>query len=170
MFRRFAKWYLSRLPCQDIGDGRGSIFFNRYTILKTRRGAIYLHQFFRGDSDRCLHDHPWPFSAIILWGGYVEEMFSGPLGIGGAGQCYVEKDSEGDLWELAQTQKYFRPAGTIIRRSAGVPHRIVSIRPGTWSLVVVGRRCRAWGFFGPYGWIRWRVDQPNPICETNDIT
>lgn len=36
----------------------------------------YLHRFFTGDNVRDLHDHPWPFSSIILWGGYWEHSFN----------------------------------------------------------------------------------------------
>src|SRR6266478_4256458 len=47
----------------------------RYFIYKPRtkgRGRIYLHHIMRSDYDRAMHDHPWSFKSILLWGGYRE--------------------------------------------------------------------------------------------------
>lgn len=134
------RWLLRRLKSKDIG-GDGGIFFRRYTLLKTKRCAIYLHEFFRGDLDRCLHDHPWSFVSVVLKGGY---------------------------WEVMQDGWHWRPPGSILFRPAETRHRIVlsSAAPKTWSLVVVGRVQRAWGFYTLNGWQKWRPNW-SPICEEN---
>lgn len=52
--RIFRRW-LSRRSKLEIGEP-GDLFFTRYDVLKTRWGAVYLHEFFRSDNDLCLHD------------------------------------------------------------------------------------------------------------------
>lgn len=70
------RWLAALVPHSDVGDGAGDVFFRRWTLFKSRRlgVAIYLHQFFRSDRDRCEHDHPWPFTTLILRGGYHEQI------------------------------------------------------------------------------------------------
>jgi hypothetical protein len=61
------RWYSS-----DIGEFDASIV----------QGVphLYLHHFFRGDSDKEVHNHPWGFSmSLILTGGYVEERWDAEL-------------------------------------------------------------------------------------------
>lgn len=136
----FRRW-LARLPRFDIGDGQGDVFFSRYDLVKNRWFAIYLHEFFRSDNARCLHDHPWNFLSLILWGGYWEEMTTG---------------------------LHWRRPGSILFRRAETAHRIVldGSRKRVWSLVVVGRKHRPWGFYSVRGWLPWVAGEPNPVCET----
>jgi hypothetical protein len=150
------KFLLSRLKSTDVGDGRGDVFFRRYDLLKTRWGSVYLHQFFRGDKERCLHDHPWSFVSIVLRVGYWEEMRPGPVWA-----C------NGDDCDLAPTVRHWRRPGSILRRPAETAHRI-DVEPGTrpWSLVFAGQKFRPWGFWTVNGWRAWAKGQPNPICET----
>ncbi|MHC5537598.1 hypothetical protein ACYOEI_05130 [Singulisphaera rosea] len=131
---------IDRIPHFDVGDGRGDIFFRRWKLIPTPWVGIYLHQFFRSDNDRCLHDHPWAFVSVILRGGYWEEMADG---------------------------RHWRGPGSILVRRAEDAHRI-ELEPGTrpWSLVFVGRKVRPWGFHTIRGWIPWVKGQPNPVCET----
>ena len=67
----------------------------RYKLLLTRWGNLYLHVFHRSDEDRELHDHPWGFVSLILWGGYYEWLWS---------------DVSDELPPNAQ-KKVWRPAG-----------------------------------------------------------
>lgn len=131
---------LNKIPSKGIGGDSG-IFFRRFTLIKFPFLSVYLHQFFRGDLDRCLHDHPWSFVSIVLCGGYYEHMESG---------------------------KYWRRPGSILFRRATTAHR-VTIRPGThpYSLVFVGRKWRDWGFYTLSGWKAWRPGW-SPICETDE--
>lgn len=134
---------IEKLPKKDIGDGKGNVFFWRHTVLKTPWFAVYLHRFERSDADRCLHDHPWPFISLILRGGYFEDMVDG---------------------------RHWRRPGTVLVRRAEAAHRIELDpgRPKPWSLVVVGRKARAWGFYTLHGWQSWRPGF-SPICETESM-
>lgn len=140
MRRRLSAWFLSKLPRTDIGNGVGDVFFWRYQILKTRLCSVFLHEFLRSDSDRCLHDHPWPFVSIILREGYFEQMHDG---------------------------MHWRPVGSILVRRAKAAHRIEisqnDRRP--WSLVIVGPKVRKWGFYTLNGWEVWKPGK-SPVCET----
>lgn len=159
---------IGRLPCKDVGDGRGSVFFNRYSVLKTRWFSVYLHQFFRSDGERCLHDHPWAFTSIILRGGYWEEMFPPWMT---TQTRYSEKIRDDLLPEASRAgmiDRHWRRPGSILWRTAKTSHRIV-MEPGTrpWSLVIVGRKVRDWGFWTPAGWWKWRPGG-TPICEADE--
>lgn len=177
LLKRFA----SLFPRKDIGNGAGDVFFWRYTLLKTRWFSVYLHEFLRSDHDRCLHDHPWPFLSIILAGGYHEEMRAywqdgqPAWWLGGKPRPTTRnpahyQDYGYDGWEdyrIGPTKLHWRRPGTILIRKATDAHRIL-IPPCTrpWSLVIVGKKSRDWGFYGPTRWIMWRpVQGQNPICE-----
>lgn len=137
----FRRW-LSRFDAKEIGDGKGSVFFRRYHLLTTRRGSVFLHEFLRGDTDRCLHDHPWDFVVVILKGGYWETMVDG-------------------------ARRWRRP-GSVLWRPAETSHR-VDLEPGreAWSLVLVGRKVRPWGFWTVDGWQPWSPGY-SPICESGE--
>lgn len=124
-----------------ITGGDGTPYLIRYTLLKTRWGAVYLHKFLRSDEDRCLHDHPWPFISLILKGGYVEETPEG---------CR------------------FYPPGSVLFRPAQWKHRVHLYYAGgklvqPWTLVVRGKKKREWGFWTVDGWKPWKyfLDRKN---------
>src|SRR5271170_2244259 len=64
------RWFLYPRD-KDFGKNKG-------------KGRLYLHKFYRGDEDLHLHDHPWPFTSLILTRGYWEQT---PY-------------KEGDDWEI----------------------------------------------------------------------
>lgn len=56
-----------------VGDKQ--VYMHRLLIeLGKRRRSIRLHVILAPDPDNCLHDHPWFFWALVLWGGYEEEV------------------------------------------------------------------------------------------------
>jgi hypothetical protein len=128
---------LNRFERFDIANAAGNVFMRRYKLLKTNSGNVYLHEILRSDEDMCLHDHPWSFITIILRGGYREQL---PRG------------------------KFWRRPGQLLIRPAQTAHRVEVDRPA-WSLVIVSRKWRDWGFFTRDGWRAFRVGQPRPICE-----
>jgi hypothetical protein len=130
---------LRRFPSKAIGDGAGNNLLIRHVLFKSGPLSVYLHEFNRGDNDRCLHDHPWHFLVVILAGGYSETMADG--------------------------KTYWRRPGSILWRPARTAHR-VDLPAGrrAWSLVIVGRKRRDWGFFTPSGWRKWAPNY-KPICE-----
>lgn len=129
--------FLKRVDCFPIVGSDGSVFMRRFRLLRTRWGNLYLHQFLRGDEDRCFHDHPWSFVTLILCGGYSEEM------------------PNGSRW---------RSPGTLLYRPATHRHRVECSKPA-WSLVFVRPKSRAWGFWTKAGWRQWLPGQPRPVCE-----
>lgn len=130
--------------------------FGRFDVFKSRLLSIYVHEFYRSDKDRCLHDHPWHFLTFILKDGYIEEM-------------YLYPDHISKLHEPTndrQRTSYYRRPRSILWRPARTAHRILLI-PGShpWSLVFVGPKVRAWGFHSLAGWIPWKQGDPDPACE-----
>lgn len=132
----FRRW-LDRFPVLVIGRDSTDVYMRRYKLLRTPWFNLYLHEFIRGDVDDCLHDHPWRFWTLILAGGYTEHLW------GGASR--------------------WRPPGTFLYRPATWRHRVTT--DGAWSLVLVGRRRRAWGFYTRYGFVPFSLGQKSPLCE-----
>lgn len=65
------KW-LHLQPHQIIGGEERPYLLRWYVIPRNRGLNVYLHKFLRDDDDRALHDHPWWFVSVMLWGQYVE--------------------------------------------------------------------------------------------------
>lgn len=114
----------------------GEIYLKRRRIIQTPQFALYYHRFYRPDMDRDLHDHPWNFSAFILTGGYTEQWKRNPT------QQIVNLRT----WERWSYHKVLK---TEI-------HSITSIKPGTRTLLFVGKRTREWGFWTEDGWVSWQ--------------
>ena len=102
-------------------------------ILRTPRGTVRLHRILRADRGYEHHDHPFDFESLILSGGYDEEL--------------LEAD--------ARRVTFFGP-GDVVERSVDQAHRIVRVRPWTWTFVVTGPKRKAWGFYTRRGWVYWR--------------
>jgi hypothetical protein len=111
----------------DCSETRGPLLV-RYYILHTRWFGVYLHHLMRSDIERHQHDHPWPFVSILLTGSYVEHTPEGATR---------------------------RKRGSVLFRPACWIHRLELKQP-IWTLVLVGRTCRHWGFHTEHGWLHWR--------------
>jgi hypothetical protein len=95
----------------------------------------YVHEFWRSDDDRALHDHPWANVSIVLDGSYIEHTID-------AGGIH---------------QRKLRRAGDIVFRFAKRAHRIELVNGTAISLFITGFKTRSWGFHCPeQGWIPWR--------------
>lgn len=130
--------------------GRENPLLIRYILFRFKAFGIYVHHLMRSDFDRALHDHPWPFVSFIVKNGYVEEH-----------------DHTNDRTKV-QVQHL---PGNVILRPAEWRHRVI-LEPGVtaWTLVIVGRRCRPWGFHLPSGWCWWRKHNPKlDICEDHIV-
>lgn len=112
--------------------------YMRRWIVKTPFGMLRLHRILRRDLDRDPHDHPFDFVSIVLFGGYVEELY----GIKGG-----KPESCETIWHTA---------GSVIRRKAEDAHRICYVQPSTTTLVLTSGKKRSWGFYTHQGWIPWR--------------
>jgi hypothetical protein len=136
---RSAPWgWFFRFDIHDEDDG--SLYLRRFVLARAPFGSVYLHHIVRSDRDRCLHDHPWNSLIAVLWGGYREEL--------GAAD--------------GSSQLVTRRPGSIRRMSAVTRHRVLlNERDGrevpAWTLFIVTRKVRQWGFWTPTGWVQWRT-------------
>lgn len=139
--------YMTRnLPMRLIEVGGGP-YLERYHVASLFGRRVWLHHFVRDDQERNVHDHPWSAASIILCGGYVEEI----------------GEIDGD--RMALRERRLR-AGQVNLIRATTRHRICSVRPGTWTLMLVGKRHgRGWWFYraGP----DCVVARSQPYAETN---
>jgi hypothetical protein len=157
MFARFARWLITRAMLRNpdvvIGGAQRPYLLRWWLIPRNPVFNIYLHQFWRSDDDRALHDHPWVNMSIVLEGGYIEHTIA-------AGGIH---------------SKAPRNAGDVVLRSPRRAHRIelltrriVTNEDGKrtwttkelpcWTLFITGPRLRTWGFHCPdRGWVDWRA-------------
>jgi len=123
-----------------IPDADGAPYLIRYFLKRFRSfGRFCLHHIMRSDHDRSLHDHPWPFRSLILWGGYyeiVDEEMIDPF--------------ERSTWKRyrdGQLIKWFGPF-SFLKRPAFWTHRLLLKKNRTaWTLVFMGKKEREWGFW-----------------------
>lgn len=95
---------------------------------KTHRFNAFLHNI-RGSDEPVYHDHPWPYTTIILAGGYWEHT---PI-----------FDWEGFI--IADTKKWYGP-GSIRRAQATQFHWLEMGAESTWTLFMRGKPTQEWGF------------------------
>jgi hypothetical protein len=104
-------------------------YLGKWTFWKWELGA-FLHEYRNPDGDRQLHNHPWRWCmGIPLVGGYTEERLVHLCPF--LGVQFVLRN----IWR-------FRP--NYIRGFDF--HRIASVKPGTWTLFIHGKRLGGWGF------------------------
>ncbi len=133
---------INRLFHFERSDGNGATarYLHRWTLLRLWGGrAVYLHHFVGSDWSRDLHDHPKSFLSIGLWGSYIEERH---------GRLGWRRDERGRIVRRRYRAPWVRwfPATHIHRLD--VPHNC-------WTLVIVGKQCRQWGFYTAEGWNPW---------------
>ncbi len=112
-------------------------YLTRYTLISIFDFKLCIHVFHQSDGGD-LHDHPWFFLSLILWGGYIEETLKGK-------------------------QKYY--PGMILFRRADHVHRL-ELFPGNKAitLVLMGQKERSWGFTTLSGWVHWKKYLENNKC------
>ncbi|VTT96535.1 Uncharacterized protein OS=Sphingobium yanoikuyae GN=CP98_03180 PE=4 SV=1 [Gemmataceae bacterium] len=126
-------------------------YLTRWTLRGARYGAagearpVFLHHFHRSDADE-MHDHPWPFTSLILAGGYFETT-PAPGWANGSGPV---------------RRRWYGP-GSLIRRPAHWIHRVeIPAGRDCWTVVLTGPKERSWGFWCPaVGYVPWRVHLAN---------
>jgi hypothetical protein len=125
-------------PREEInGDGLCPTYLYRWTLLRVGTWfSVYLHKFVGDDWSLDFHDHPKRFWSIGLRGKYVEHYYNG----------YRQVTRE---WRAPWFRTF--PATHI--------HRLSGPTPATpcWTLVIVGRAIRAWGFWSGGTFRPWRA-------------
>lgn len=135
-------WIVRTFPgrYRIIGDN-GNPYLGRFYIKHTGvLPGLYLHHFYRSDSDRELHNHPWKFSrSIVLVGGYYEERYESATPISEPGYItYHPKD----------VRMFNRQAPGYNKISNTTFHRVVlkDLKNGAWTLFIPGPEVKDWGF------------------------
>jgi hypothetical protein len=104
-------------------------------VLKTPLFTLRLHNIKREDRDPHHHDHPFDFTSIMLTGGYEEE---------------VQDEQTGELHRTW----YYR--GAIRKLRARDMHRLHTVLPSTYTLVISGPKTKDWGFQVGEEWVHHR--------------
>jgi hypothetical protein len=131
MMTKILTW-LFGAPEEINGHERCPTYLYRWPIFKHAGGmALYVHHFVGDDWSRDQHDHPKRFISIGLRGRYIEETPNGS-------HCYH-----------APWIRSF-PATHIHRL------RTSSVGGNCWTLVLVLRTVREWGFWHSGKWYPWR--------------
>lgn len=114
----------------------GELYLRRLHLFQCPWFAVMLHWILRPDANRDLHDHPVSFLSVVLRGGYLQEV----------------PHEEGEAFRLERIRwgQYMPAEGA---------HRILTVLPGTLTLVLAGPRRREWGFLTLDGWVDWRTYQ-----------
>lgn len=151
----FFEWFgilISGEPHFYIG-GRENPYMMRWFIVPRNPWInIYLHKFMRDDDDRALHDHPWWFVSVMLWGRYLETREVCRKGM--AFWMYVKEEAVRKTPSIAYRKATDRHRVTLAKDADGKPLPC-------WTLVITGPRVRTWGFWCPQGFVKWSdfVDQ-----------
>lgn len=135
-----------------LGDKKQIPYLVRFTFLRTPWFQILFHKFLISDDD-CLHDHPWPFITVLLWGGYYE-------------WSVLEQQTTKSLLktrnliltkrgynEETHLKRHYK-AGSILYRPAKYRHRVELIQgKNAYSMVITKKPTRGWGFWTKMGYI-----------------
>lgn len=127
--RRSPRWaFMQRMviPCEN-----GENYLVRLRIIQTPWFGVYLHDLEAPDSDPHPHDHPWVFWSFIVRGAYEEEVY------------YFPKHP---IHYPAAVPRYWRRFSWH-KMPMNWAHRIGWVKPGTKSLIFVGKRRANWFFY-----------------------
>jgi hypothetical protein len=106
----------------------GLTYLTRWWLVKTPWGGIALHKMMAGDARTTIHDHPFNFLSIVLRGGYIERR---------------RRPHTLSIRE----RHVVRHVNRVHTYDA---HSIIELlRVPTWTLLLVGRHQRTWGFWQP---------------------
>lgn len=142
MFKSLLFRVLTLLFRLEVIRRDGSDYLWRWHVAGNRNGrGIYLHHFIKGDNDPDPHSHPWPFTTLVLSGGYTDERWK----IDDTTGCAVIEGHE-----------TCRP-GRLYSRKAHHIHRVL-LPPGKkgWTLVFRGKRICDWGFYVGNRFVHWK--------------
>lgn len=101
-------------------------YLERYFDTELEDGTqVWIHRFLRNDSERHLHSHPWNAQSKVLLGSYTESL-------GAHSATYTAGDTN-----VIPKDKL---------------HRIISVEPNTWTIMIVApEREQQWYFIDEMG-------------------
>lgn len=160
--RRSPDWaFMERFVVPDYAHpDTDDDYLTRVRLIQTPLFGVYLHKLETADPRPTLHDHPWPFLAIVLRGGYDE----------------MRRDTH--VVKPGDTRTFVDGRVEILPHSYAHPHRVKRInwmpfqalhwidklhRTPTWTLVIVGRRTRVWGYLDRDG--KWTAFDKHPFND-----
>jgi hypothetical protein len=125
-------------------------YMYRWTLLKLPGGVgVYLHKFVGDDWSLDMHDHPKRFISVGLRGSYVEHyQHTRRLGLDGRVETYERSRVYSAPWVRSFPAEH-------THRLALIPDDNGKRAP-CWTLVVVLRASRPWGFWPGGKWVFWR--------------
>lgn len=114
-------------------------YLERYYIFLRERNNfpfnIFIHKFLESDTDD-IHDHPWDFFTIILWGGYWEYTKS---------DNYEKDKSLEKKWHGPLSFRYCK---------AEMFHKIIiDKKKSCWTLFIPFKQRKDWGFIKDGKWV-----------------
>lgn len=160
----FQIWLIAKNRLRIIwssNDRNNPIYMQRYFLWRPNKkenngkANLFLHKICRSDRERDLHDHPWTWASLIVWGKYRE----------------VTKNSEvlESGWITMNESKIWRFL-SFRRGVARDSHRLELIKnKPVWSLFWHGKRMQMWGFYVDGKKVYWREylnDWPEDITES----
>lgn len=160
----------------------GNVYLNRWGVGHDRIGRVLLHRMDAPDPGVHLHDHPWWFVTIPLWGGYIEQRI--PTRDASNYATWAENEdrdraeARAHLRDLRRDTTYRAPRGVIQTVRPWKPrvmrldecHRITRLyRRTCWTLVIGGPRRRTWGFYLPSGFMPESVYDATVRPERRDL-
>ena len=104
---------------KEIISKKGELHFRRWGINAFIFG-IYIHQIYKADEDKHLHDHPWDYMSLCLKGSFIEE-----------GEKIITVVKPGSF--IARKATRFHKIREMITTSAN-------------TLFITGPRRRVWGY------------------------
>ncbi len=170
----FMERLLNRLfEKKEIQNCAHDIYLHRWYIFRSDGLAMFIHKFVRSDEDRFLHDHPWNFLVIPLWGGYIEhsdrrlsnnEACDEMFGWATSPESFAELQFR--LSRRIAIKKRIWPIISSRYRDTKYRHRVELIkeRP-SWSIFFRFKKTREWGFWPKTGFILWNKWWQDSKCE-----
>jgi len=128
---RAIRWLTTKVRVKrtQIRSRDGVLHFQRWRILETRWGNLYLHNVCMSDLDGAPHDHPWDFKSFIFKGRAVENVVE------------LDKRVGDEFW----TDAFVRMPFQCYARKAETFHQLTVVEP-LWTIVWTGPRRRDWGY------------------------
>lgn len=127
----------------------GVAYLIRHTLFRCGFFSIKLHKVLVSDVGE-LHDHPWHYISLILWGGYFEIV---PYKFGLINKLRPAEIVYNDNHEVIGIKKWYAP-GSLLFRKANVPHKL-ELKENQYclSLIITSPKLREWGFLKNKKWV-----------------